>query len=362
MKIFFSITALILASLTIVPAVSSVEVSDKADTQAQKIFAMKAALQYQKEFDSNIAKYNSSKHKVSNVLSEDYGLAPELKKQIARYKNRALPKIVTTKDGAYIALDRFNRLSFSAETLYQGYILFNETKVNLVSFDYDMAKKIVSSDKKVSIFENIMEKVITSSYANNDEFETLIFSTVIVMRVDFDTSWCIFDSCRQARSRRNLDNIMSDIAKLARDCNNGVGVSFITEMSRMGDIARVQNLEHKLETEFNEYPKDELTCQRFVENLHQEEVKARTSRVERRGYGGVLSMQAEENKQENKRDFEAYVKSVCKPYVELRNCLVDNHKDAQAIHDESRGAGKRGDWQDYKDDYEPKPRQGASER
>lgn len=332
--------------------------TNKTDRKMQKLFATQIENQYTREFKYNIQAFNAKKHTVGSIAKLSKNL-PEYE----AYAGLKLPQIKLQDNIATLKIGD-NKITFSPESLFDGYILINEAKVNIRHVEYKNIENALKAHKKTSYLDNMIDLVIAKALAEQDKFEVLIFSTVIAINYDFNTSWCLFESCDKEKGRRNFDTVMREMSKQAQDCElYGVEPSILDDMAEFGTNQNMKDdLSDKLEQAFNDYSVNELTCQRFVENYHQEEIKSKTSRVERRGYGGVLSDQAEENRIQNEKEFNQYVSFVCQPYVELRNCLVKEHRQAQSIHDNARGAGKAGAWRQYEDSYKPEARTGATRR
>jgi len=350
---------LILSSVLFLSSKSySKEITNKTDRKMQKLFATQIENQYTREFKYNIQSFNSKNHTVGSIAKLSKNL-PEYE----AYAGLKLPKINVENNVATIKISN-NSIIFTPDSLFEGFVLLNNHKVNIRNVEYKEIEKALNDKKKTSYLNSIINLVIEQALAEQDKFEVLIFSTIIAINYDFNTSWCFFESCDQEKGRRNLDTVMREMSKQAQDCElYGIEPSILDEMADFSTNKSMHDdLSDKLEGAFSDYSVNELTCQRFVENYHQKEIKERTSRVERRGYGGVLSDQAEENKVLNEKDFNAYVTRICQPYVDLRNCLVKEHRQAQAIHDETRGSGKAGAWRQYEEIYKPEARTGATNR
>src|SRR5690606_14484746 len=243
-------------TMTLTASVSaiSMEVDQKIDTQMQKFLAEELSQKQVESYLAGIKKYNTSKHTVGSVLS---GHKSQLNWQA--YKDLELPKINPNHKGAVIRFDRYNALYFTADSLYERKVYFNDATIMLGEFDYETIKKIVSENKKVSYIESVIDAMIARANANDDKFEMLIFSTVIAIENDLDSAWCILDSCKQTRARRNLDTIMRRMDSMALDCEMGVRINLLSDLSAFSRRSDMQaRLRTRLETEFFDFPEGSL--------------------------------------------------------------------------------------------------------
>lgn len=362
-NLFKSVTCL-LSALLIVSTRSafSEQLDSKVDNEVNDAFVGSIAGNYTKTFLSNVIKYNKGNYKVKDVVDNNSHLPPKLLAKLKKYENLALPKISMIGDNAVIVMNKKHAIVFNVETLLDGYILVNNERMNIHTIEYDYAQKLKYDEKTSWINKSILMLMDSAIAAPHDEFEVLIFSTLITIKNDFDSSYCFFQSCIDNRARKNFDLVLEEMEYLADNCNMGLKISFLTKLDGHSRTNVRDTLEKRLKKELGGYKSEELTCQRFVETFHQKEIAAVASREEKRGYFGVNSWEAEQNKEKNKQDFENYVKKVCKPYVDLRNCLVDDYEEAQAIHDRVRGSGKEGAWENYGDEYKPAKRQDPVQR
>ncbi len=355
----FSLCLILIVALFLSSRSYSFERTNKIDQRMHKIFATQIESQYKSEFKYNVKVFNSKNTTVADV-EKLYG------KKISRdgsSSNMKLPKIILKEEVATLIIGK-NKIFFTPKSLFEGHVFLNDKKLNITQISLSNVQKILKESNKVTNFDTVLGFIISEAYAEQDKFEVLIFSSLIAIQYNFDTSWCFFDSCEKEKGRSNFERVMLEMKKQATDCDlYGTEPSLIDDMAQFQSNSNLQeDLSDKLENAFSGYSANELTCQRFVENYHQEEIAARTSRVERRGYGGVLSITAEENAQLNKADFDAYVADTCQPYVDLRNCMVRGHRQAAAIHDDARGEGKTGEWRNYIETYQTEARTGATQR
>lgn len=327
-----------------------------------KILATKIESQYNKEFQYNIKKYNTKNHTVAEI-EKLFGKPYVKNKKFAKLE---LPKIKLEKEKAIIKVNK-HTIWFTSQTLFEDHIYLNNKKIRISKVNLTEVKKAISDSSKVTVINILLDFLVDTAIANDeqDEFEVLIFSTIIAVGYDFDSSWCFLETCKQEKGRSNFEVVMREIKRQAVECETyGIPPTLIDDMSEFQYSYNLQqDLSVKLEDVFSEYSANELTCQRFVENFHQEEIKERTSRNERRGYlGGTFSDAAQSNAELNKNDFDAYVSQVCQPYVDLRNCMVRGHREAATLHDKERGPAKAGAWRQYTETYQPVDRTGATER
>lgn len=317
-------------------------------------FASEMSKTYEKSFLENLESYNSSKHTVGSVLSQHNGLANIFKQKASLYKNDELPQLSLSGDSATTQIGP-NTIRFSVASLIEGEVFLNDAKISLIDLDYDfMTSDLRIKTTKTNIWERGLDIIMNKAHANNsDKFEVLIFSTLIALKDDFDSSWCMFDSCREVRAKRNFEMTMQTIKLEAIKCENrDTNFSLPSELEDYPNTQMSITLKDKLVDLFQSFPRDHLSCQKMVEKFRNEEIKKITHRIERRGYGGVDSVTAEENREANKKDFDRYIQDVCAPYVELRNCMIDRHAETQTIHDKARGHGKRGTWESYHNQYD----------
>lgn len=323
-----------------------------------RYFASELSKAYEKSFLESLDTYNDSKHTVGSVLKNHKDLDRKFRSKAALYKNEKLPTFSMSDDSLKASVGP-NIIHFSLKSLIEGEVFVNETKLNLLDLEQELSTKnlnIKTSD--TNLWENTISFLINKAYANDsDKFEILIFSTLIALKDDFDSTWCMFDSCREVRAKRNFEMAMHEVKLQAIQCDNRD--SHFTLPNDLEDYPNTQMnliLKDKLVDLFHSFPDGSLTCQKMVETFREEEVKNVTSRIERRGYGGVDSYTAEQNKEANRKDFNRYIQEVCQPFVDLRNCLIDRHTETHTIHDKARGHGKHGAWKSYRDQYEAQPR------
>lgn len=320
MKIAPIRTALMFSLLIAAPAWSGVGATDsQADLVIHEILAAKISHRYEELFLKSVEKYNDERGD--------------------------LPLLRVNKNGVAETTVGPNSLSFSSATLYEGYLLVNEKKLSLRNVDMNAVQSILSSKKTTSVFFDFF---ISQAYAEENAFEVLLFKTVISIKKNFKDFSCWLDKCEMEQTRHNFELVMKDIKDKAEKCKANPENAEVEEFAyRLTDYMEYESgkfdLQRNLEKSFNKYPESELTCQKFVEHAYADEVKKRTSASERRGYGGVSSVAAMENGETNDQQFKSYIQSICQPYTELRNCLVQNRFSSQArIYNRMRTDGKEG--------------------
>jgi hypothetical protein len=289
----------------------------QADSVIHEILAAKISQRYEELFIKSVEKYNS--------------------------KREDLPLLRVNRKGVAETTIGPHSLSFNSATLYEGYVLVNEKKLNLRNVDIKDVQNILTTKKTTS---TILDFFISRAYAQGNEFELLLFKTVISVKRNFKDFSCWLDKCEMEQTRHNFELVMKEIKDKAEACKANPESDEIDEFAyRLTDYMEYQSgkfdLQMNLEKSFNNYPESELTCQKFVEHAYADEVMKRTSGNERRGYGGVSSVEAMENGETNDQQFKAYIQSICQPYTELRNCLVQNRFSAQTrIYNQMRSEGK----------------------
>jgi hypothetical protein len=320
MKIANIRTALMFSLLISAPGWSGVGATEsQADAVIHEILAAKISHRYEELFMKSVKEYNAERGD--------------------------LPLLRLNKNGVAETTVGPHALSFSSATLYEGYVLVNEKKLTLRNVDINAVQNILSSKKVTSA---IFAFFISHAYAEGNAFEHLLFKTVISVKKNFKDFSCWLDKCEMEQTRHNFELVMKDIEDKAEKCKANPESDEIDEFAyRLTDYMEYQSgkfdLQMNLEKSFNKYPESGLTCQKFVEHAYADEVAKRTSGNERRGYGGVSSVEAMENGETNDQQFKAYIQSICQPYTELRNCLVQNRFSSQArIYNRMRTDGKEG--------------------
>lgn len=338
--------------------------SSRVDLDIQGYLSRNLATKVIKTFEQNVEKSRSKQRSVEDLITSNPYTTEKLVQRAEGYLGLPLPRFEMNEEGVVWTQVGKYSIHFTSESLFEGHIYLNQKPLQLVSFHPDRfsLRGFLSQDAttwfKYDSLEKLMNLFIPIAHADEiDRFEVLIISTVMAIKDDFDTSWCLFGGCRADRAQRNFDLLMKEIQGLANQCQSG-DTSFNLDRD-IHDFPYSQmtlTFEDRLKHEFNRFPQDQMSCQHLVDHFHKSEIENIVHRTERRGYIGTDSYASEQNKKLNRQNYENFIQDMCRPYVELRNCLIDRHGDARYVHDRERGSKHRGEWRDYSDEYVPSER------
>lgn len=336
--------------------------SQETDHEKEASFLANEALaqgfseKFHEDYLSSIVRYNKRTEKLSEVLA-DHGH----KKLAQRVQNFELPKFKLQKNHKAQMKVGPHKITVSTHDLFKGQVHLNHSPFDLTG---ELTPERVREHLAVntSIETSWLDLFIGKAHAQSrDPFEIAVFATMMAMQESFDDEWCLRSACAKARAKRNFDQVMKSVQEKARSCQNN------PEAPEMQDLAfditdyveynsGRYDFEETLHEAFNEHPVQSATCQDFVESLHKEEIQEVASRKETAGYiSGLTSAMAYENREKNAKAFKDYVQEVCRPYIDLRNCLIQKrYSSIRRVYDETRRPGK----DTPEDEYEVRPREG----
>ncbi len=119
--------------------------TNKTDRKMQKLFATQIENQYTREFKYNIQTFNSKNHTVGSIAKLSKNL-PEYQ----AYAGLKLPQIKLQENIASITIGN-SKITFSPDSLFDGYVLINESKVNIRHVEYKNIEKALMNTKKTSL-------------------------------------------------------------------------------------------------------------------------------------------------------------------------------------------------------------------
>jgi len=309
-------------------------------SKANKALTAELIKRYSHNFKKNIESYNNKR---SNIGSLSLQIKSEEKRRkfmayTTKHNLKVLPKIIYKNGAAKIKVGQ-NLIKFSVGTLFDGYMLINGKEVPLSTAEFDSqvnSLKRLLNPKKFSL----IDLIINSAHANYDKrYEATLIGTAIIINESFEeNSWCYFceDEYLEA-SRKNFDKVMKDISKRADDCKAGVDDSereiFAFQLEELANYESAgYDLREKLNTYFKSYTDTDLTCESMVKKLFSEDIK----KLEKKKGFYVSSLRIQAVKEHNAKVYKDFVISKCQPYVELRNCLVDESYTGRTIYNDER--------------------------
>lgn len=331
----------------------------KASMMANKALARGFSEQFHEQFLSAIVKYNKRTEKLSRVLVNQ-----NHKTLAQRVQNFVLPKFKLQKSHKALMQVGPHTISVSTYDLFKGQIQLNQSPL-------DMTEKLAPEHirehlaRHTNIKTSWVDLFIGKAHAlNRDPFEIALFATIMAMQESFDEQWCLLSSCAQERARRNFDQVMKTVKKQAQICqNNPESKKMLHFGFKIVDYVEYDtgryNFEETLKDAFNKHPVQNATCQDFVESLHAEEIEEKTSEIEAPGYiSGLTSAKAYDHKAQNAKAFKSYIQNICRPYIELRNCLIqEEYSSVRRIFNETRRPWKRKPEKSY--DVRPRDSKGS---
>lgn len=315
------------------------QTEEKGHRKATKILVSELVKKYSTNFQKSIKQYNSKRKNITSLSKtiKDPIKRSEFLKYIKNHNIKSFSKIVYKNGKGKITIGQ-NEISFSVLTLFDRYILVNNKKITLQKIDFKsqikLLKKTLDSKDSFSFFSLI----INEAYATNldKRFESSLFGAIIILNSTFtEHSLCYYcDDEYLEASRDNLEVVMKDISKRAKECKSGTHDSFMLGQ-KLGELARSNSggydLKDKFETYFKSYSDLKLSCESLFKSLHAEEI---SSLKKNRGYRDSIAIQKINSS--NQSAINSYIKTKCAPYVELKKCLIDKTYGVKAIYNEGR--------------------------